>query len=256
MTFAAPTTAREVADALSTLFGDDFAPTPGVLATMATWDAPTGRFVLRVGAGAPKSATDFFVLQHTRARADAIVTTGKILRDEPRLAYDLEGSPAQRDALHAYRSDVLGKRHAAKVYVLTSGKDLDLEHPAFRSWATPVLAVPDDATSAVLDEAARRGIAIERFARLDVRALVTSLRTRFETVTIEAGVTTARSLYDAPSLVDELVLGRFLGPTLTDAAKGAAFLDDAALERALGPRRSDHRVDEPSGPWAFARYRR
>ena len=81
-----------------------------------------------------------------------------------------------------------------------------------------------------------------------------SLRARFATVSVEAGANTARALYDAPCLVDELLLGRFLGRGLDAEARGEPFLEDSALARALGPRRSECIVEETSGTWAFARY--
>ena len=60
----------------------------GVLHVAAVWETPDGRYrTLRVGEGAIRSASDAVVLSAARARADAIVTTGRILRDEPELMH-------------------------------------------------------------------------------------------------------------------------------------------------------------------------
>src|SRR5687768_10109429 len=69
--------ADDVLEAARFLLGDTFAPPEGIVQTCAI---DSGNRVIRIGEHSPKSAWDFFVLHLARASADAIVTTGKILR--------------------------------------------------------------------------------------------------------------------------------------------------------------------------------
>ena len=57
---------------------------------------PDGEMVvLEINQSTPRSAHDRFALDLARARADVIVTTGAILRAEPRLAYELASDRAE-----------------------------------------------------------------------------------------------------------------------------------------------------------------
>ncbi|MFO0692219.1 MAG: hypothetical protein U0230_01555 [Polyangiales bacterium] len=249
-------TVADVEAALARVYGDGFAPLPGVLHSASVWEGPDGPRVLRIGEHAPKSAWDHFLLQTTRARADAIVTTGRILREEPQLRYNLEGPPETRQALHHWREQVVGKTEPPRVYVLSSGRDLSLDHPTFGSWAIPTLALPENAPEKLLEQAHAMCIAVERLPSIDLRTLVEHLRTRYATVSIEAGPSSGNDLYTEPMRIDELVLGRFVGQDLDPRAAGGAFYSAAELEARFGPPLADTPIDEPSGPWRFARYRR
>lgn len=238
--------------AASYLLGPSSVPPRGVLQTAAVTRAGE---IIRVGAHAPKSAWDFFALHLARASADAIVTTGKILRDEPTLRYDLEGAGTLPEALHAYRAEVAQRMPRAKVYVLSSGRDLDLAHPALRGWAEPVLALPTDAPSDIEARARGVGIAVRRFDALSLRGLVEALAREHACVSIEAGPSSSRALYDAPSRVDTLWLSRF-EDVVDERARGERFVDDVTRARALGEARHVVTLDEPSGAWTFSRYAR
>jgi riboflavin biosynthesis pyrimidine reductase len=75
------------------------------------------------------------------------------------------------------------------------------------------------------------------------------------TISVEAGPTTSRSLYDRPVSVDELLLTTYEGP-LPDAAVGPSFLDTGRIASLFPQAGPSVAVDEPSGRWRFQRYLR
>jgi hypothetical protein len=243
-------TADDVAALVQALYGARALPASGVLHVASAWDGPDTRHVLRVTDESPKSAYDAFALHLARARADVIVTTGAILRAEPALRYDL-GGDAIANGLEAYRREALGKAHAPALWLLTSGRDLDLDHPAL-SGAFPV--------TLVLPAEARVPSRPAHIARRDLpegglRALLRAEVSADRLVSVEAGPRTHRALYDPPAAIDELMLTLFLGE-LDVTLRGGETPGAAALEAALGPPRSDVTIDEPSGRFRFLRYRR
>ena len=218
------------------LYGDrSLESDEGVVHVAAVHEQADAFAVLRIGPGAPKSATDTFVLALARARADVVITTGKILRDEPSLAYDL---PSDSGDLLAWRRAVLGRPELPVLVVLTRG-DIPPDHPALHGVMRPIpLAAP-----------LRDAIA---FARSTLAA---------RTVLVEAGPSTATLLYDPPCVVDELMLSVFEGPALApgDCARhpiaGRPFVARDRLESVFGPIPTGVRVVEPDGPWRFRRMR-
>jgi hypothetical protein len=96
----------------------------------------------------------------------------------------------------------------------------------------------------------------------DLQTLIEWARRRFDarTITIEAGPTTTRPLYqprggldaDGPCLVDELMLSVFEG-AIPSAARGDPFVSERVLERSFGRRYQGEVVEEESGPWRFIR---
>ncbi len=234
-----------VAGAVAALYGEGAIPAPGVVHVASAWDGPRGRRTIRITATSPKSAWDFFVLGATRARADAIVVTGAILRAEPHLAYALGPE------LAAYRAS-LGKTEPPELWVLTSGTGFDPAHPALRGDARPVIVAPAGARIAGAERFARRALPDG-----GLRALLAEARAERPdaTIAIEAGPSTTRALYDEPARVDELLLSVFEG-WLAPELEGGPLPDDAALEAALGPARSARAAREASGRWRFVRHRR
>ena len=84
----------------------------GVVHVTALWAPPEGeRRTLLIGEHSPKSDHDFFSLNLARARADAILVTGKILREEPTLRYDLQGAGELPAALAAWRRERAARGH-------------------------------------------------------------------------------------------------------------------------------------------------
>ena len=62
--------------------------------------------VIAIGEEAPKSPTDLFILNLARSRADAVVTTGNLLRTEPRLTHLIEGPTETQEQLGAWRQKI------------------------------------------------------------------------------------------------------------------------------------------------------
>ncbi len=234
-----------VVGALAALYGERVLPSGGVLHVASAWDGPSGRRTIRITEASPKSEWDSFVLGLSRARADAIVVTGAILRAEPELRYDLD------DELAAYRR-ALGKTEPPELWVLTSGRGLDPEHPIFHGVSRAVLFTPAGASLANAEGLERRDLPTGGLRGLLERTRAAAPEAL---IAIEAGPATHRALYDDPPLVDELLLTLFEGP-LPSELRGGAMLDDAALEARLGPPRSERTAREPAGLFRFRRYGR
>jgi len=208
------------------IYGSRLLEPAGVLHAMSVWRDPEGRlFILRVGPETPPSATDAFVLGLTRARVDAIVTTGQILRDEPGLTTEL-GDPG----LVAWRRERLGKSESPLVVVLTRDESLDRSHPLF---AAGEVCVRHSGLREVLAWLrAERGI---------------------DSVAVEAGWSTTRSAYGTPPVIDELLLSICDSPELPPASRGVEVLSREALARSFA-RRSEYHSNEESGNWRFLRF--
>jgi riboflavin biosynthesis pyrimidine reductase len=249
------THAEDVSNRLARLYGADPASAVGVLHVVATWRAPdTTLRVIRIGPGSPASETDGFVLRTARMRADALLTTGKILRDEPDVRH-AEDDPA----LLAWRRERIGRTGAPRSVVLSSGHGLDLAHPLLRSAHQPLVVTSTEGAAALESAASAAETRVQIAAReapgiRDAIALLRELGCR--TILIEAGPTTAAALYDEPVLVDELLLSVYEAPALADALVGPAFIAAQRLEEAFARRSEPTRIEEPSGPWSFSRWLR
>jgi riboflavin biosynthesis pyrimidine reductase len=230
----------------------------GVLHVAAVWRPPDEdrHLVLRIRDDTPRSAIDFLFLSLARARAEAIVTTGRILREEPAVTHDLQGGPGAVRALHAWRRE-LGLVDPPWLVVLTGGQGLDPGHPAFHAWARPVVFCP----AAAADDVRRRvrGTEIEVVAddAPGLRAAIAHLREQrgVRRISIEAGPSTAAAAYASPVAIDELLLSIYGGAALPAALLGGELPGRAVLERALGRLRSSFSAVEASGRWTFERYR-
>ena len=235
--------ALDVSEHAARLFGQDPGPLEGVLHVVACWRAgPDALSVMKIGPEAPRSGDDFFSLNLARARAQAIVVTGKILREEPRLRYDLQGPGDLPAGLAAYRR-ALGLRAPPLLVVLTSGRGLDLGHPALSSWARPVIFTGVEAAARLAGSI--RAVGVERPS---LRAALGWLAAEgIRGVSIEAGPSTAMGLYD-PMAVDELALSVFEGD-LPAGVEGGAFLAPSRLAAVMS-----RAGGGASGAWAFSRW--
>lgn len=261
MTPDALVSADDVATLAAALFGDDprgAAPAGHqdvgrVLHVTALYQPPHGDArTLRIGPDSPKSAHDYFALQLARARADAIVVTGKVLRDEPTLGYALTGPARAGDALRAFRRERAGRQEHPWLCVLTSGDGFDDDHPALHSDVRPLI-LTTDAGRARLAHSRHEVVALPA---LSVRTAVAWLRDtrRARCVSIEAGPSTSRALYDEPSLVDELLLSLYLGEAPPPHVIGEPLLPIARVRTLLPRSSAGSDVQEPSGPWRFQRF--
>lgn len=231
----------------------------GVCHIAAVWRDPHGGHrILRLTANTPEGAYDRFVLGLCRARADAILTTGRILRSEPGLTHDYLGPSTLRHALAEWRLQSLGKTESVRSVILTSGEQLPRSHPLFQGRTRPVIVTSSEGARRLGAWAAAAAVHVvtmaEPSAAQALRFVRESLGAR--TISIEAGPHTALPLYQSPSLVDELWLSVYLSPTVATSVVGPAFLDPASLDAAFTGHTQPFEVDEPSGPWQFHRFTR
>jgi riboflavin biosynthesis pyrimidine reductase len=226
----------------------------GVLHVAAVAPAPDGELrVLRVGPGAPRSATDDFALSLARARVDAIVTTGRILRHEPATTHVLIGPASQCADLRAWRALRLGRDRPPRSAVLSSGRELDLDHPLLRAAERPLVLTGSAAASRLTEAARARGIEVVGVEPLDLRGALAALREHgMRAIGIEAGPDTALGLYEPPLAVDELMLSVYEGPALPAEVLGGPFIAEERIARLL-PRRSRSARE---GAWRFERHAR
>lgn len=239
------------------LYGRGFDPRrPGVLHVTAVWRRGTGEWVtIRIEERTPKSEHDFFVLNLCRARADAIVTSGKNLREEHGLRHDLAGPGRVAEALASWRRR-LGKTEPPISLVLTSGRGLDPGHPLFRSGTRPLGYTSPEGRDRL---AAVREGGVEVVADPDagLRSAIAFLRHERDaaTIAVETGPSTSRELYDPPVLVDELLVSVYEG-ALDEALQGGTFLSQEDLEARFAQPEPSFRVRSKGGCWSFRRYLR
>ncbi len=240
------------------LYGDAaaLARPAGVLHVTAVWQAPdAARLVtLRILAETPRSAYDARALGLARARSDAIVTSGRILREEPDLTHAPLVPEAEAAGLAAWRRERLGKPAPTRSLVLTSGRGLDLEHPLFRAAPGALVFTGEAAARALAAPARRAGVEVVGHPEPGLRAALDWLEAHgLPDVAVEAGPSTALELYRPPLRVDELMLSVFEEPGLPAPVRGGDFLAPAELDRLLprAGRATERR--EPSGRWRFER---
>lgn len=256
------TTAADVDAVVERLYGTvDLASAEGVLHVTALWDPPGGRgplVTLRINEHTPRSDHDFFVLNLARARADAIVCTGKMLRMEPDTRYDLQGPGTAATALARWRRERACRTEPPLLVVLTSGHGLDPGHVALRGQPRPVIFTSSEAAGGVRERVGDGGIEVAASDDPSVRAAVRWLRREHgaRTVSIEAGPTTAVELYADPVRIDELMLSRYREPELDERVRGPVLLSIDELEARVGAGTAPVDVREASGRWTFSLFGR
>lgn len=215
---------------------------------------PNGRLhVLDIGSHeVPRSEHDFFALNLTRARADALLTSSANLRSEPFLSHHLQGTHAQE--LAALRL-ALGKAEKPVVAILTASGNIPRDHGAFRD-GTPkvILTTPQGAATLLHFPAELARVVV--LPALSPSAALAWLKQRHAHISLEAGPRTTSALYEQDaSAIDELLLSLFEGPLETQDSVGNALPEDAVL---FGEKSLKHRSvrEEPSGRWVFERWAR
>ena len=243
----------EVQRLVQCLYADTLRGLSGVLHCVSTLRVPDDPrpHVIKIGEHAPKSATDFFVLNLARAHADAIVTTAQVVRAEPQLSHELQGPLAE--GLTRYRRELLGKQQPPLTAILTRSAELPPEHRVFRDQnPNLVLTTPQRAPLLAAELTRAEVLGVEA---LDIRQAVELLQRRgARMIVIEAGPSTAGVLYDAPPRVQHLWLSRFEG-SIDARAVGGALPPEAALLSGLRCT-AEHEVQEPSGAWCFQHWQR
>ena len=279
---------------LTALFGSetDWRRETGLLQVTAI-DA-RGRSVIAIGPGAPASATDRFVLGFARARADAIITTGAILRAERDLVHRFSDERREDEAWWGWRADQLGRREAPCLLILSLRGEIPFDHPALAGSARAIVWT-SQAGQARLGRAGGRfevrvGIAggsqetLPHACGPEHPSAAEALSDAYhwlrdevgaETVAIESGPGATLGLYEAAggdsakialaassspriARVDELLLSVYAGIAPTPVS-GPAFPPTEHLAAYFSGTEQPGtrvRVEEPSGAWFFERYRR
>ncbi len=219
------------------------APPPaldGVLHVTAVAEVRGARRVIKIGQHSPKSALDLFCLHLARARVDAILVSGQVLRDEPTLRYELP------PPLRAWRAR---RRPEPPTLVVLSRGALPAQHPVWSSEARLVVVVPPDAAPAARASLPDR-VEVVGVDDTRPRAVLAWLRRErgARAISVEAGPSVAVPLYETPAAIDELTLSVYRG-ALDPRAEGAPFPDEATLAASLT--RVGGRVD---GDWSFSRW--
>lgn len=247
----------DVNEAVRSLYGVELSAARSVVHVTSVSREPDGSLrVIRVGAHAPKSAVDFFILRLTRARVEGIVVGGGVLEAEPELRFDLVG-PAEH-ALAAWRRERALLCEPPWLLVLTRGERAAewAGHPAWDSWVRPIVLTGADAALR-LRRALPSRVEVVPHPAPSPRAAVAYLRDdrRCRGISIEAGPRVAVPLYERPPVVDELMLSVFEGPVAAQA-RGEPFLSEQTLARTLQCAGEPKRLEESSGSWSFSRWTR
>ncbi|WP_428266843.1 hypothetical protein [Haliangium sp.] len=242
------------------LDGDALAAAHGVVHVAAVWAEGPGRYrSVDIDLAAPASAHDLFALCLARARADAIITTGRVLRSEPDLVHDLRGPSAP--GLSAWRRR-LGKHAPPVLLVLSAGQELPLTHPALRAQARPLVFTSAAAAARLARVCTDAHAHFVGVPAPDIGHAIDHLR-RVEghrTIVIEAGPTTTAPLYEPRTrpvpVIDELLLSVFRNETMPVGARSRPFPGPADIDACLPLSSPGFEVVEPSGRWRFTRHTR
>lgn len=233
---------------------------PVVLHVAAVAPIDGVRRVLRIGEQTPRSAVDFYLLSSTRAWADVVLTSGKILRDEPDLSFALSGpnDAAMRSLVEARTRRT---NEPLRIAVLSSGTGLDEKMPVWRGGGEFTLVTNADGAERIDEWAGRAGVGVVSLDSVGPRTAVEWARRAAAgdgvagRVSVELGANSSMNLYpsfERPAdesgvapLVDVLLLSEYLGP-VPDAVRGDRFLPGVEIEDlyAPGPESRD-------GAWRF-----
>ncbi|MEM9292549.1 MAG: hypothetical protein AAGD01_12780 [Acidobacteriota bacterium] len=210
---------------------------------------------LRIEERTPRSEFDALALSVARARADAIVTTGRILREEPRLRHEAVVAPRLAELLAGWRRR--GGREAFPIsLILTSGRGIDLDHPLFAAPGRPVLFTSHQGVDRLRQSGWRSGGLIQAVGveRPSLRQALDWLRSEAgaATVSVEAGPSTAAQLYTEPAAVEELMLSVYRGEVEEDLV-GPPLPSWQVLTSSLPREISRRTVAEASGHWTLLR---
>jgi len=235
----------------------------GVVQPLAVWRDGSRLRVIRIGPESPKSYIDAFALGFTRARVDAIVTSGANVRAEPEEGYELGGPGELPRGLAAWRRECAAPRTAPlpMVVVLTSGRRLDLDQPLFRTGAAGrrvCIYTGAEGAARLRSAAEQRGVEVLVAEETSLPDVLDRLRRQegCRLVSVEAGPQASAPLYEPGSsgspLLDELVLSVYEGADLAASAQGPAKWTVDDLDSGWPAIAPPRRVDEPSGPWCVS----
>jgi len=238
-------------------------PAPeGVLHVMAVARRAQGDLAaLALGDGAPRCDEDRFALALARARADALLTTGAIVRQEPGLHHGsraLTASlPASLAAAFAAWRQRGGRRRPATTVIMTRSRDLDLDHPLFADGGPVIVFTGADAPTRFGIDLARRGAMLISDSHPSLaRCLARLAQAGLAAVTVEAGASVARGLYQPPYAVDELLLSTLEPEALEPGQTRGILLREDQLNARLRPVAPAYETRTEAGLWRLRRWRR
>jgi riboflavin biosynthesis pyrimidine reductase len=243
---------------LEGLFGSiDWSAQAGVLHVAAI--QRRSALTIALGPDAPRSDTDRFCLGFARARADAIVTTGAILRAEPDLVHRYAESDSDDRAWAQWRRVELGREERPRLLVMTETGAISADHPALvatKGW----IWTTQEGRSRIGSPPRGFEYAEGGHRERDMKGVIDFLlgTAGIDCISIEAGPTATAPLYvpaAETARVDELLLSCFEGE-LSPQAAGPAFVPAADRMRCLGETPASTRLrTERSGSWSFERWR-
>ena len=250
---------KDIHEVARTIYRSNVHEDVGLVHVTAIWKDECGGYrTLKLTPETPRSEYDRFVLNLSRARADAILTTGKILRTEPELSHDFLGPPALRRAFGDWRRLALAKENLPLSVILTSGHALNRHHPIFEGPTRPMVFTSTEGRSRLESWAATAQVEVVGVDQPSAKEALAYLLEEWgaKTVSIEAGPSTALPLYRQGSTppIEELLLSVYLGDRVAESVRGAPFLDAGALDQMFPYRSEPYAVREPSGPWQFRRF--
>jgi riboflavin biosynthesis pyrimidine reductase len=244
-----PRAMQSFAARIHELYGDLPERAPVVHVSSAVRGDDGRLHVIRIGPEAPQSERDFFVLQLSRARADAVLTSAEILRREPELTFDFVGPYAED-----FRADRARRRQGAlTACILTRSGDVPLEHGVWEDSSKKLVFTPVAAADELATRLGTRAEVVGIDALDPAHAIIELRRRRLHAVSIEAGPRTSAALYEShPPVVDELWL------SVLEAMPDPRWLGSALspnLLHGLHCASSVH-FDEAGGRFRFERWRR
>ncbi|MFK7894383.1 MAG: hypothetical protein AB8G23_01030 [Myxococcota bacterium] len=235
----------------------DWKGADGILQVTAI--AASDRATIALGPAAPLSPMDRFLLGFARARVEALVTTGAILRAEPELRHDYAEEPGQDAAWAAWRSKTLGLEAPPALILLSRSGNFPERHPAIEAASAGLLWTSRETRARLGPKLGALDVVVAEEFGAGVAAAIGYAQERLglRRISVEAGPSASKSLYEetAGAKLSEVLLSLFSGE-LADEARAATFPAEARLS-SLGLRKMSRvDVEQPSGLWTFERYRR
>ena len=232
----------------------------GVLHPTSVWRGAQGDadkpMTLRIGDQTPKSEWDDLALGLARARADAIITSGRILRTEPNLRHDMPGPGSLPTALAEWRRE-RGKSKPPLSLIMSLSGEIDLEHPLFGGPGRVLVYTSERGAWHLDSRAADAAVEVQAVAEPTAQGAIDFARAAFgcATISIEAGPSISRRLYDEPAAIDEVLLSTYLGTELPTAARGGRQISRTWLDYRY-ERVSTSTQPAPGAPnaWRFERF--
>jgi riboflavin biosynthesis pyrimidine reductase len=229
-------TAADVSAYADWLFGRRFEPRPGLVHVASVHVRDSVFYILHIRDDTPRSPHDACMLRMARARADAIVTTGRVLRAEPRLRHELSGSSAAAAVLQSWGDRVRGRATARVSIVLTRGRAFAPDHPLVTGSTDVVIACPRGSADSLRERFGGRDVDVVGLDEPTVAAVVQLAKGHWgaETVLLEAGPATVGPLYDDGAPPNELMLAEFRGGT-PPHVRGGRLVHRQTIIDGMGP---------------------